>query len=70
MSEPQPLAKMELVRTASGRWEPASNLRDLSAESDAEVDEAFEGNRPIKGATPVLSRPSEAARSLEGRHVP
>ena len=70
MSEPLPLAKIELVRTASGRWEPATNLRDLSAVTDVEVDAAFEGIRPTEGATPVLSRPFEITRSLAGRHTP
>lgn len=69
MSEPQPLAKIELVRTASGRWEPASNLRDLSAVTDAEVEAAFEGIRPAEGASPVLSRPFEITRFQAGRHT-
>jgi hypothetical protein len=54
MPQPQPLAKMELIRTASGRWEPASRIRDLSAVTDAEVDAAFEGIRPAEGATPAV----------------
>jgi hypothetical protein len=54
MPQSQPLAKMELVRTASGRWEPASKIRGLSAVTDAEVDASFEGIRPAEGATPAV----------------
>lgn len=53
MPRSQPLAKVELIRTASGRWEPASKIRDLSAVADAEVDAAFEGIRSAEGATPA-----------------
>jgi hypothetical protein len=54
MPRSQPLAKMELIRTADGRWEPASKIRDLSAVTDAEVDAAFEGIRPAEGATQAV----------------